>query len=412
MAEASNGKVYGHRWAVLASFVLVGGMCQVLWITFAPITGTAAAFFKTSDLMIGLLSLSFMAVYIPLFFPAAWMIDTKGFTKAVGMGAVMTAVFGLSRGAFASNFTLVFISQVGLAAAQPFIIGAMTTIAARWFPLRERATATGLATLSLYLGPLVAMILTPLLVLRVGMEKMLWIYGIAAAVAAFVFLVVAREHPPTPPEPGAGEERTLMFEGFKTMIRRRDFIFLMAVFFIGLGLFNAVSTWIEDIVRPRGFTITQAGWLGGLMLIGGIVGAVVIPIISDKIRLRKPFILMALGGLLPGLIGMTFSSNYAALLASGFAFGFFLLSAGPIGFQYAAEITRPAPEGTSNTLLLLMGQVSGIAFILGMDAFKSKTTGSMTASMLVMAGLVVVAFGLALFLPESLKKPEKSSLPS
>ena len=28
------------------------------------------------------------------------------------------------------------------------------------------------------------------------------------------------------------------------------------------------------------------------------------------------------------------------LLASGFALGFFLLSAGPIGFQYGAEITR------------------------------------------------------------------------
>lgn len=410
MADESTGRVYGHRWAVLAAFILVSGMCEVLWITFAPITGTAAAFFKTSDLMIGLLSMSFMVVYVPLFFPAAWMIDTKGFTKAVGLGAIMMAVFGLSRGVFASNFTLVFISQVGLAAAQPFIIGAMTTLAARWFPLRERATATGLATLSLYLGPLVAMILTPVLVLRIGMENMLWVYGIAAAAAAFVFLAVAREHPPTPPEPGAPEVRTLMVEGFKTMIRRRDFLVLMAVFFIGLGMFNAVSTWIEDIVRPRGFTNTQAGWLGGLMLIGGILGAVVMPLLSDKVRLRKPFILIALAGLLPGLIGMTFAGHYALLLASGFVFGFFLLSAGPIGFQYAAEITRPAPEGTSNTLLLLMGQISGIAFILGMDAFKSKATGSMTGSMLVLTALGVAAFVLALLLPESLKKSNRPEL--
>lgn len=406
--NASTGKVYGYRWLVLSAFVPIAGLCQVLWITFAPITGTAAAFYKTSDLMIGLLSMSFMVVYILLFFPAAWFIDTKGFKKAVGLGAIMTAVFGLTRGLFASNFTLVFISQIGLAAAQPFIIGAMTTIAARWFPLRERATATGLGTLALYLGPLVAMILTPILVLRLGMERMLLIYGIASAIAAVAFLVIAREHPPTPPEPGAQEERTLMFDGLKAMIRRRDFIFLLAVFFIGLGLFNAISTWIEDIVRPRGFSISQAGWLGGLMLIGGIVGAVVMPIISDTIARRRPFILIALGGLLPGLVGMTFASNYGILLASGFVFGFFLLSAGPIGFQYAAEITRPAPEGTSNTLLLLMGQISGIAFILAMDALKSKATGSMTASMLVMTVLAVVAFGLAFALPESLKRPDRS----
>jgi hypothetical protein len=28
--------------------------------------------------------------------------------------------------------------------------------------------------------------------------------------------------------------------------------------------------------------------------------------------------------------------------------GFALLSAGPIGFQYGAEIARPTPEGTAN----------------------------------------------------------------
>ena len=400
----SSGEVYGYRWVVLGAFILISGMCEVLWITFAPITGTAAAYYHTSDLMIGLLSMSFMVVYIPLFFPAAWMIDTKGFTRAVGLGAVMTAVFGLTRGIFGSNFILVMISQVGLAAAQPFIIGAMTTIAARWFPVRERATATGLATLSLYLGPLVAMILTPALVLRVGIVNMLWIYGVASAVAAVVFLVIVRDHPPTPPEPGETLERSLMLDGLKTMLRRRDFLFLLAVYFIGLGMFNAVSTWIEDIVRPRGFTITQAGLLGGVLLIGGIIGAIIMPVVSDKTARRRPFILIALAGVIPGLVGMTFATHYALLLASGFVFGFFLLSAGPIGFQYAAELTRPAPEGTSNTLLLLVGQISGILFILGMVALKSKTTGSMTASLLALTALVVLAFGLTLTLPETLNR--------
>ena len=406
--DASTGKAYGYRWLVLAAYVLIAGVCEVLWITFAPVTGTAAAFYHTSDLMIGLLSMSFMVVYIPMFYPAAWLIDKKGFRASVGLGAVMTAVFGLARGIFASNFTLVFISQVGLAAAQPFIIGATTTIASRWFPVRERATATGLGTLALYLGPLVAMILTPALVLRVGFEEMLWIYGLAAALAAFVFLWIAREHPPVPPEPGAPGERILVFEGLKTMFRRRDVLFLMTIFFVGLGLFNAVSTWIEDIVRPRGFSISQAGWLGGLMLLGGIIGAIVMPVLSDKIARRKPFILIALAGLIPGLIGMTFTTSLPVLLAAGFVFGFFLLSAGPIGFQYAAEITRPIPEGASNTVLLLMGQVSGILFILAMDAFKSKATGSMTGSLAALTVMIIGSFGLALFLPESLKKPAAS----
>jgi len=397
-------KAYPHRWLVLAAFVPVALMTQVLWITFAPITSAAAKFYGTSDLMIGLLSMSFMVVYILIVIPSAWVIDTHGFKAAVGFGAVLSAVFALLRGLFASNFTVVFLSQVGIAIGQPFVIGAITKIAARWFPARERATAAGLGTLALYLGPLAAMLLSPYLFVRIGMNRMLLVYGIATAAAAVFFLIVAREHPPTP---AGADERALMFDGLKAMLRQRDFLFLLAMFFVGLGLFNSVSTWIEDIVRPRGFSISQAGRLGGLMLVGGIVGAVVMPVLSDLSRRRKPFVVLALAGLIPGLLGLTYATHSWLLLLSGFVFGFFLLSAGPIGFQYAAEITYPAPEGTSNSLLLVMGQASGIAFILGMDALKDKATGSMTAPLLILAALGVVAVVLAVFLRESpFKKAE------
>ena len=398
MKEEAHFRAYGYRWTVLLGFVTIAIMTQILWITFAPITSKAAQFYHTSDLMIGLLSMSFMIMFIFIFFPSAYAIDTWGFRTAVGIGAVMTAVFGLTRGIFASNFTIVFLSQIGIAIGQPFVIGAITKIAARWFPAEERATASGLGTLALYLGPLLAMLLTPFLVLHIGMRRTLLTYGIASAAAAAFFLVVAREHPPTP---AGRDERVLMLDGFKSMLRQRDFIFLLVMFFVGLGMFNSVSTWIEDIIRPRGFTISQAGMLGGLMLIGGIIGAVIISLLSDQFRRRKPFIILALVGLIPGLMGMTYSSSYWLLLLSGFTFGFFLLSAGPIGFQYAAEITHPAPEGTSNILLLVMGQVSGIIFIFGMDALKAAATGAMTASLLILALLTVVSVFLAAMLRES-----------
>ncbi len=80
--------------------------------------------------------------------------------------------------------------------------------------------------------------------------------------------------------------------------------------------------------------------------------------------------------------------------------GFFLLSAGPIGFQYGAEITYPTPEGTSNGLLILMGQISGIVFIFGMDSFKSPGTGSMTLSLIVLIVLMVLSLVLSFFLKE------------
>jgi MFS family permease len=398
--EGESIRLYGYRWIVLASFMFIAAMTQVLWITFAPITGAAAQFYNTSDLVIGILSMSFMVIYIIVAIPSAWIIDTWGFRVAVGIGAALTAICGLTRGFFADNLVAVFASQIGIAVGQPLVLGAITKLAARWFPVDERATATGLGTLSLYLGVLAGMIVTPILTESYSIRAMLVIYGIVSTASAVAFMVLSKEHPPTPPCPPGDEERTLMFEGLKSMLRKRDFILLLIIFFVGLGIFNGISTWIEAIVRPRDFTISQAGMLGGLMLIGGILGALAIPMLSDRLRRRKFFIILALVGLIPGLIGVTFATSYWLLLISGFVFGFFLLSAGPIGFQYGAEITHPAPEGTSNSLLFLMGQISGIIFIFGMDAIKSAT-GTMTISLLILLGLTVVSVFLSILLRES-----------
>jgi len=400
VAEPQPFRVYGYRWVVLLSFMFIVGINQLLWITFAPITGAAAQFYHTTDLVIGLLSMSFMAVYIVLVIPSAWLIDTYGFRTAVGIGAVFTALFALTRGLFASSFPLVFASQIGIAIGQPLIVGAVTKVAAAWFPTKERATAAGLGTLAVYLGILVGMLITPALEVKYGMSGMLLAYGIVTVVAALCFFVFARAKPASPPCPAGEDVRVLMFDGLKQMLRQRDFLLLLAIFFIGLGIFNGVSTWIETIVRPRGFTISQAGLLGGLMLIGGVIGAVIMPILSDKARRRKPYIILSLCGLLPGLAGMTFATSYWLLLVSGFVFGFFLLSSGPIGFQFGAELTHPAPEGTSNSLLMVMGQISGIVFIFGMDALKSPATGAMTGSLLVLLALTVLSILLSTIIKE------------
>jgi MFS family permease len=399
--EQASFKVYGYRWAILLGFMAIVALNQLMWITFAPITSSAASFYGVSDLSIGLLSMIFMIVYLLVSIPASWAIDTWGFRIAVGIGAVLTGVFGLMRGLMASSFTWVFVAQIGLAVGQPFILNAVTKVAARWFPLSERATASGLGSLAIFTGIVLGLVLTPYLTLRTSIPSMLMAYGLAGVVAALVFLVLAREYPPTPPCPPGQDDRSLVFDGLRDALRNRGFILLMAIFFIGLGIFNAVTTWIEDILRPRGFDITQAGVTGGLMVFGGIVGALILPGLSDRFRRRVPFIVIALLGATPGLIGITFATSYPLLLASAFCLGFFLLSTAPIGFQYGAEVTYPAPEGTTNGLLLQIGQVSGIAFIFAMDGLKDSATGSMTVPMLGLVVLMVIGLILSTRLKES-----------
>ena len=154
------------------------------------------------------------------------------------------------------------------------------------------------------------------------------------------------------------------------------------------------------MIAPRGFSIVQAGTLGAVLMVGGIIGCFIIPPLSDKFRKRKLFIFFCVLITLPGLIGLAFATNYTLLLTAGFIMGFFFMSVGPIIYQYSAEISYPAPEATSQGLLTLSGQISGIIFIFGMDMFRTES-GSMAPFLLVMITLAFVNIILALMLRES-----------
>ena len=136
----SSYRVYGYRWVVLAVFMFINLTIQILWVSYSPINGPAAAYYQVSDLQIGFLAMSFMIAFIPLSIPVSWMIDTYGFRLAVSIGAGLMAVFGVLRGLAGSDFTLVLISTIGLAVAQPFLLNAWTKMPAQWFAVHERAT--------------------------------------------------------------------------------------------------------------------------------------------------------------------------------------------------------------------------------------------------------------------------------
>jgi MFS family permease len=149
---------------------------------------------------------------------------------------------------------------------------------------------------------------------------------------------------------------------------------------------------VETIIRPRGFTPTDAGTLGALMLIGGVLGAVIIPPFSDKQHKRQRYLMLGFALAIPGMVGLTYAQSLPVLFASAFSLGFFLVSANPVGMQYVAEITYPTPEGTSNSLIQLFGQAS-VVFVYVMEALKTGD-GSFTPSLWLAIALMLLSLGL------------------
>jgi MFS family permease len=397
--NADGIRLYGYRWVVLLAFMSINVTIQVLWICFAPVAGLAAAHYGVSELRIGLLAMVFMIVYIPVSIPASWTIDTFGLRKAIGFGAALLAVFGLLRGLYTSSFATTLLFTIGVAVAQPFLLNAYTAIAARWFGLKERATAVGLMTVAAFLGIVVGEIATPFLVGRYGFGGMQLIYGIAAAISGVVFLVLVRERPPTPSSPPGHEERALVLDGMKHIVRQRGFYVVAVAFLVLGGIFNGLSTWVESIVRPKGLSPTQAGTLAGVMLIGAIIGAIILPVLSDRYHRRVPVLLLGMIMAVPALSVLTFADNYAVLLVAFFTLGTFMIGIAPVMYQYGAEITYPAPEGTSNGLFVLAMQIS-VVFIYAMGWLDS-VLGSFTPSLVILTVMLAGTCVLFALLDES-----------
>ncbi|HEY1956193.1 MAG TPA: MFS transporter [Polyangiaceae bacterium] len=385
-------RVYSYRWVVLAVFGFVNLTIQALWIAYAPITREAATYYGVSELRVGLFAMSFMIAFVPLSMPASWAIDALGIRPSIGFGAALMLVCGPLRGLAGSSYTLAFAATVGLAIAQPFLLNAWTKVPAQWFPVSERATAVGLVTLASLIGTALGMVLTPMLVVHHTIGEVQTWYGAAAAISALSFLVLAREKPPTPPCAPGLEVRALMRDGLVHALRIKPFWIYLAVAFVGMGIFNGVSTWIEGIVAPRGFSAADAGTIGALMLGGGLLGAIVIPPISDRQRKRKRWLLVGIALSIPGLAGLAFAKSHALVGASSFVMGFFLVSTLPVGMQYAAEITHPTPEGTSAGLIQLFGQ-GAVVFVYAMQALRTPDgayTRSLVVSIVLMLACVVL----------------------
>jgi MFS family permease len=363
-------KLYSYRWIILFVYSFLALITQIQWLTFASVSEAAQEFYEASSLEIDFFSMIYMLVFIVMSIPASFIIDTRGLKWGLVFGAILTGVFSIMKALFASDYLMVCVAQTGLAVAQPFILNSITKMGAKWFPVTERATVVGIGTLAQYMGIVIALAFTPLLITKdlsggYNINSMLWIYAIVSACGSLLLILLIKNEPPTPPAPADSVERINPLDGLKHIFSNLDMKFLLLLFFIGLGIFNAVSTCIDQITGK--LSMEQTGIVGGVMLLGGIVGALIIPILSDKYRKRKPFLVLCMVFMIPGLAGLTFFEGFVPIMISAFVFGFFVMSAGPIGFQYGAEKSFPAPESTSQGIIMLTGQVSGILFVFGVN---------------------------------------------
>jgi len=409
-------KVYRYRWLVLALYIGIATMIQILWANFFSITTEAAKYYgfanqAKGESAIGSLSVIFFVGMIIFSIPSMAAFERFGFKKSVGFGAAITGIAAMIRGIWGDSFPVVLLCTIVFAIAQPFILNAVNMISCRWFPKDEYATANGLAMLSNYIGVMLGLLLSPIC-LNHGMniKQMLLLFGIATAIIALLFMIFAKEAPQSPPSAMSQYERLDFIKGFKVVFRKKDFVMICIAFLCALGVFNMFFTLIEPIISQlsnKTIDSTSTGVLGVIILGSAILGSMIIPILSDKDKYKRRKIYFVVGysiGTL-GFASFLFLHTFTEMCVAAFIYGFFCLGASPVLMTYCAEIAYPTSEGTSAGILLLLGNVSGALFLGADGLFK----GNHLFSMLMMLALTLLGLVFMLASREIRVTPEDSN---
>ncbi|WP_025683409.1 MFS transporter [Paenibacillus maysiensis] len=395
--ESGDFITYRYRWVILAVVSLLCVSVELHYLTFASITGEAAKFYQVSDFSINQISILFMLLLVILSLPAAYLINKLGLYKGIGFGAVLVGIFSVVKGMYANDFTVVFYTSMFIAVAQPFIVTSATRVCAVWFPARERTTVSGVITFSQFIGMGVAMSFSSVIAQNEGIPSLLWIYGLISLVISIIFLVFMRDKPPTPPCLEGDDVRLSFREGLRHCFKTPSAVILIYTFFIGTGVYNAVSTCIEQILRPHQLGMGVIGLMGGVLLVVAMIGTFIWAVVSDKMRKRKPALFLGSLLFIPGLVLLNVASSFTLVVVACVLLGL-AAGTGALGYQYAAEITFPAPETISQSIIMISGSISGILFVVAMNAFGDF----IVQSLYIFAALIAVGLMLQLKLKETL----------
>ncbi|XP_029532571.1 heme transporter FLVCR1-like [Oncorhynchus nerka] len=378
-------KLFWKRFAVLAVFSLYSLVNAFQWIQYSIITNIFAHFYNVSSDKIDWLSIVYMVAYVPLIFPATWLLDKKGLKLTALMGAGLNCVGAWVKCASVRPdlFGVTVTAQIICSVAQVFILGLPSRIASVWFGPKEVSTACATAVLGNQLGVAIGFLLPPVLVPNtvedielMGHNISVMFYGTAVVSTALFILtvIVMDDRPPLPPSQAqavlldCAPEDYSYRQSIINLFKNKPFILLLISYGIMTGSFYSVSTLLNQMIMAcYENQELNAGRIGLTLVVAGMVGSIICGLWLDHTKTYKMTTLIVYILSFIGMVLFSFTLNlnriYLVFFTAG-VLGFFMTGYLPLGFEFGVEITYPESEGTSSGLLNAFAQIFGILFTL------------------------------------------------
>lgn len=302
------------------------------------------------------------------------------------------------------SLIFLFFGQSLCAIAQPIFTNSEAKIGAVWFASDERGLATTIGSMLNMLGSAVGNYWPSIVVYKDaegihGINSLLLGQAILANAVALSVYLLFMDKPPTPPSASqiaaASSPRLqhsnqakefhsdvkrgianlpssyaiqLMMQDIQECLSNRQFVLLCLCFGIGMGVFTAMNTLVQQLVAPSGYDSNDAGYFGTCTLVFGVISSFFVAMFLDRTHMYNP--LVRAGNYLAVLsfyyLGkLLFEPKDSHMVALGFSIvGSIMTPLIPVSFESGAECTYPVSEEVSTGLLMSSGQIFGIIFTL------------------------------------------------
>lgn len=373
-------QVYWTRFLQLGLFCLYSMSNAFQWIEYSIVGNLVSAYYGVDPETVDFTAVVYMVTYIPLIFPAAWLLDKRGLRFVVLLGALGTCAGSWIKvfSVHPDRFAVCLVGQTVVAASQIFILSIPPRLAAVWFSAEEVSRACAVGVFGNQVGIALGFLVPPYVVtssenkaeLGVGLSRLCYGVAIFSSIVLGAVLIGFRDRPPRPPSrvqvSREQSEPVTYWRSMANLFRNLNYVLLLITYGVNVGTFYAISTLLNKAVLsyfPN--AEASAGWLGLSLVISGMFGSVLCGVVLDKTHRYKETTLVVYLLSLGGMLAYTFVLSAGPLWPTFIVtcgLGFFMTGYLPLGFEFAAEVTYPEPEGTSSGLLNASAQVFGILF--------------------------------------------------
>lgn len=438
-----TGKMHGGtpiRWWVLWQVSFLSFNQSLFWITFSPIAEPTMKYYAVDNgTVLWWLNVGVVAAIV--FFPLSVKLMESGsgvkrisvLSAALQAGAMISRLFAVWAGQPTAKWSIVvvYVAQFTVGAVGPLVMAVPPLLSAQWFPPKERATATAIASLANNFGSAVGFILGIYTVVRPSqIPRLLYIHAGLAALNLVMILAHFPAKPAIPPSAAAGEQSSQSehsgdhdgdkngsgtaagLRGCSGILKVVTNPWLMLVAIGGgtiNGVFNVWSASLVQLLQPMNYTSSSGhtfdqntcGWLGFGATLALIVGGVITGAVADlppfNRRMKETVVtLTALTAAMMVYFTLAlpnaavhkkiFPSSFASICVLITLSAFVLGGSIPLMYELGAEMTYPVPASTSSNVIVLILNIGAFIFL-----FIANPLLDSEAMNLVISGVALLA---------------------